>query len=663
MTRQPRRLARSVMERPQRPLGKGGILSAAIHQVFGYWHRWAVRRDNSHAQIARQIVEAGRALEDMDAASFDDHLRQLRACILTDASNPAAIVALFAAISEAAYRAIGQRPYETQLRGAIAIYHGEIAEMQTGEGKTLTAVLPAAAAALAGVPVHVLTVNDYLAARDAERMGPIFQMLGLSVGVVVQDTPLDQRGQVYGCDVVYCSNKEVAFDFMRDSIVIGDLHHPLLRHAERLRSPGWEGRALALRGLHYAIVDEADSVLLDEARTPLVISGAAQRNVAETKIFQEALHIANELAEGVHFQVQALSRQLEITALGETHIGELAKPLSHAWAGRRRRLELVRLALVAQHLFHRDAHYLVRDDKVIIIDENTGRPMPDRNWEQGLHQLIEIKEGVPLTKVWEPIARMTLQRFFRLYHHLGGMTGTAREVADEIWGTYNAAVRAIPTHRPSRLNRSGVTVLTTMAEKWHCVAERAECLRAQGRSVLIGTRTVCASEELSAVLEAAGLAHRVLNARQDQEEASIIAKAGQHCAITIATNMAGRGTDIMLDEAVRDAGGLHVIVTELHDSARLDRQLIGRAGRQGDPGSFEIIASLEDEILVRSFSGFVKWLAGRAVGERRTKVALALMRFLQWRTGRLHAGMRADLLRADEHEQNRLAFAGRGESG
>jgi preprotein translocase subunit SecA len=316
--------------------------------------------------------------------------------------------------------------------------------------------------------------------------------------------------------------------------------------------------------------------------------------------------------------------------------------------------------LVARHLFDRDAHYLVREGKVIIIDENTGRPMPDRNWEQGLHQLVEIKEGVDPTTAWEPVSRLTLQRFFRMYHHLGGMTGTAREVVGELWGTYDLMARPIRTNRPSQLENRGAVVVDTIAEKWQRVAAQAAAMQICGRPVLIGTRTVGASEELSKVLAEAGLVHRVLNARQDQQEAEIIADAGQPSIITIATNMAGRGTDISLGDTVRDAGGLHIIITELHESARLDRQLVGRAGRQGDPGSYEIVASLEDEVLIRNIPRIAARLGQMREGPRRTAWAIRAMRLIQWRMARLHARMRSDLLRADEYESTSLAFAGRG---
>lgn len=661
MMQRPRRVARTSIERSQKlPPRRGGFLSA-LFRLQGVVHRARQSGVESLRPLVQRIIDEGKRLAALDDCGFDAHIAEVRQHLLTRAEGEEeGLVSAFATAREATFRVLGKRHFDTQILGALAVYHGEIAEMQTGEGKTLTAILPAAAAALSGIPVHVLTVNDYLAARDGAELEPVYRKLGLSVGIVVQDTPRAERRRHYACDVVYCSNKEIAFDYMRDGLVGAATGHALLRHAARLRGHDQLDAQFNLRGLHFAIVDEADSVLLDDARTPLVISGEGRRNQQEEAVYRQALDLASSLTEGEDYTLKPAHRQLELTLAGEDRIAENARLLGPAWAGRRRQLNLVRSALLAQLLFHRDAHYLVRDDKVIIIDENTGRPMPDRNWEQGLHQLIEIKEGLPTSTTYEPVARMTLQRFFRMYHHLGGMTGTAREVAGELWSNYGLGIRRIPTHRPSRLVHDGTRVVGSITEKWACVAARAKSMKAEGRPVLIGTRTVGASEALSAVLTAEGLVHRVLNARQDAGEADIVATAGDMGAITIATNMAGRGTDIKLAPGVDAAGGLHIIVTELHESARLDRQLIGRSGRQGDPGSFEVIASLEDDLLVRQAPALSARLAHMAEGPRRTRLAIGLMRVMQWGAGRHHAAMRADLLRADERETTSLAFAGQG---
>jgi preprotein translocase subunit SecA len=659
MSSHPRRLARSQIERPQREPERGSALRRAAHALHGLVLRPMATRPDRFRRFVPAILAEGARLERMNDSAFAAHVLQFREHLVGHAAAPDALTSTFALVREAAGRALGMRHFESQILGGLAIYHGAIAEMRTGEGKTLTATLPAAAAALAGVPVHVLTVNDYLAERDAELMRPVYELLGLSVGCVVRQTPSEARRDEYAGDVVYCANKELVFDFMRDGLLLRDAGRPLQLHAQRLKGRRFVDESLMMRGLHFAIVDEADSVLLDEARTPLVISGSGRSNAQEETVLAQALDIARRLEEGADYTVDKLARRLELTRDGEWRILDLSEGLGSAWTGQMRRLELGRQALVALTLFDRDSHYLVRDDAVIIIDENTGRAMPDRSWEQGLHQLIELKEGVPLTHPNETLSRLSFQRFFRHYHHLGGMTGTAGEVAGELWSSYDLPVTRIPTHKPSRLENRGAQVLRTIDEKWSRVAERVSALNARGQPVLIGTHTVGASEALSEVLTRACLVHKVLNARQDRDEAEIVARAGEIGAITIATNMAGRGTDIKLGKDVEERGGLRVILTELHESGRLDRQLIGRAARQGDPGEFEIIVSLEDQILHNNAPRAARLLAAMPEGRRRTSLALALMRLQQWRAGRIFASRRAELLQSDEHEMDTLAFAGR----
>jgi preprotein translocase subunit SecA len=655
----PRRLALSAIERPERVPTRSGWLSDLAHAGHGVLVRAGGRRLQSLRRLVPGIIKESERLQALSEDAFDAHIADLRQRLLTQAGAPDALSLAFATVREAAGRTLGMRHFESQILGGLAIYHGAIAEMRTGEGKTLTATLPAAAAALAGVPVHVMTVNDYLAQRDAEEMAPVYRRLGQSVCCVVQDTPRELRRALYANDVVYCTNKEAVFDYMRDGLHLRVAAHPLQLHAQRLKGRQTVDEDLNMRGLHFGIVDEADSVMLDEARTPLVISGPGHANQQETQVYAEALTIGRQLVDGVDYTVQKLSRKLELTPAGEWHILELSEGLGPAWTGRMRRLELGRSSLVALHLFDRDAHYLVRDDKVVIIDENTGRPMPDRNWEQGLHQLIELKEAVTPTHAHETLSRLSFQRFFRLYHHLGGMTGTAREVTGELWSCYGLGVRPIPTHKPSRLKDMGAEVLDRVDAKWARVAERAAELHATGQPVLIGTRTVGASEALSEVMTRRGLEHQVLNARQDRDEAEIVSRAGERGALTIATNMAGRGTDIKLGPGVEELGGLHVIVTELHESGRLDRQLIGRSARQGDPGSFEVIAALDDLILTNNAPRLAALIGRFPQGKGRTRWALALMRLQQWRAGRFFAARRAELLKADQLEADAMSFAGR----
>jgi preprotein translocase subunit SecA len=540
-----------------------------------------------------------------------------------------------------------------QLIGGWAMLNGMLAEMETGEGKTLTATLAAATAALAGRAVHVITVNDYLAERDAQWMRPVYEALGITVGCVRQGMDPQARRAAYGCEVAYCCNKEIAFDYLRDRRVLGGRPRAIAMKMDALDGAGAAPRLL-LRGLQFAIVDEADSVLVDEARTPLILSAEA-RNSQEEELHAQALALARELGEGDYRLADA---GVEITARGLDRLDELGARLHGVWRGPRRREQLVRQALSALHAFQRDKHYLVRDDQVVIIDENTGRLMPDRSWEQGLHQLIEMKEGCKVTGRRETLARISYQRFFRRYLHLAGMTGTASEVAGELWTVYRLRVASIPTNKPVRRVRAGDEVYGRSARKWRAVTSAIEARRADGRPVLVGTRSVAASETLARALDVAGIPYRLLNARQDEDEAGIVAQAGQPGCVTVATNMAGRGTDIKLGPGVAERGGLHVIATELNDSGRIDRQLFGRCARQGDRGSCQAILAIEED-LVSTFLPSAAPLGG--LERLPLWLGRIVFRTAQWRAERAYSRARRDLLDLDDYLGDILAFSGRGE--
>jgi preprotein translocase subunit SecA len=437
-------------------------------------------------------------------------------------------------------------------------------------------------------------------------------------------------------------------------MVLGGKPRPIASRIEALAGEDPSQRLL-LRGLQFAIVDEADSVLVDEARTPLILSAQARQGQEEA-LHRDALTLARELAPE-DFRIG--EQGVDIADSGLARLETLSEPLSGVWRGPRRREQLVRQALTALHVFERDKHYLVREGKVVIIDENTGRLMPDRSWEQGLHQLVELKEGCEMTGRRDTLARISYQRFFRRYVHLAGMTGTAREVARELWAVYRLRVATIPTHKPGRRRRAADRVYGSSERKWRAVVGRVRELREAGRPVLIGTRSVKASERLAAHLDEAGLAYRLLNARQDRDEAEIIAGAGEAGCLTVATNMAGRGTDIKLGAGVAEAGGLHVIATELNDSARIDRQLFGRCARQGDPGSCEAILAL-DEDLVASFFPAAAAALGR-FGRIPRSIGRLAFGIAQWRAERAHSRARRDLLDMDDYLGDMLAFAGRGE--
>jgi preprotein translocase subunit SecA len=571
----------------------------------------------------------------------------------------------FALVREAAGRTLGQRHYDVQLIGGWILLQGQVAEMETGEGKTLTATLAAATAALAGIPVHIITVNDYLAARDAEWMGPIYSALGLRVGVIIHGMDPAARQAAYASDVTYCTNKEVVFDYLKDRLNLGRRQGRMQIALDRVAGEAGRGSRLLLRGLHYGIVDEADSVLVDEARTPLIISGESHSSsAAKRTVYETALSLGKRLEPNRDYRVELRDRAVRLTEAGQERLSDLAQELGGVWRGRRRREELVHQALTAVHLYECDKHYLVQDGKVQIIDEYTGRVMADRSWEHGLHQFIEVKEGCAATRQNVPLARISYQRFFRRYLRLGGMTGTAREVVGELASVYGLAVVRVPTNRPLARRQLETQVYLDAATKWDAILARITELHRAGRPVLVGTRSVATSEHLDHLLGLAELPHVVLNARQDKTEAEIVAQAGEPGQITVATNMAGRGTDIRLAAGVAEVGGLHVLATELHEAGRIDRQLFGRCGRQGDPGSYEAIVSLEDELLLvhghRPGRRLAACLA-RASRPAAWWIGGLLIRQAQRAAERAHSRARRQLLRFDEHMETALAFSGRGE--
>ncbi|MBA2777288.1 preprotein translocase subunit SecA [Billgrantia kenyensis] len=638
------KLPADVLARPERALLPPSSLERPWHWLRSRLHRpVALRRLGMRAQLPGIHRHAARlAALDADALRADGEA--LRHQLARRGITPSLARHAFALVREISRRELGMAHHDVQLLGGLAMLDGRIAEMHTGEGKTLTATLPAATAALAGIPVHVITVNDYLAARDAELMTPVYRAMGLSVAAVVHEMPPGERRAAYASDVVYCTNKELVFDYLRDTQQLGRNRHPLHAHAARLAGTLSDTRLL-LRGLHFAIVDEADSVMLDEARTPLILSGPSGSEAIDLALLDEALAMAGEFEEDRHFVRE--SGHIHLTERGRQRLTELA---SSGWAGRSRREWLIQQALLARHHFHRDRHYLVRDGKVQIIDEHTGRVMADRSWEKGLQQMIERLEGCEPSEPNVTLARLTYQRFFRRYHHLSGMTGTAREVRQELWQTYRLRVVAIPPHRPSRRQYWPTVAVGRAEEKWRWISKRVKDMSDQGRAVLVATVSLADSEALSRWLDEAGVVHAMLNARQDADEAATVALAGRAGAVTVATSMAGRGTDISLDEAVKSAGGLHVIVAGHHDASRVDRQIAGRCARQGDPGSVEFVVCDEDELL-DELDGW----------QRRLGPLASRLKLAQRKREARHARDRARLLAADWQEGEQLGFSGKAE--
>jgi preprotein translocase subunit SecA len=577
---------------PERADARDPLVVRAVEGLTGYLRTPRRARPSELAAWEAEVDEAGRGLDALHEAGFDALLAEHRVRLRRSGLAPPLLPLGFALVREAARRTLGTPHYGVQLFGGRVMALAGLAEMQTGEGKTLTATLPAALAALAQIPVHVITANDYLVERDAESMVPLYARLGIDVGIVVEAEPeRAARRAAYACDITYVTNKQVAFDYLRDSMTgRGDA-----RLADRLgleaTGPGGADGQPVLRGLCFAVVDEADSVLIDDARTPLILSRPGA--LADEQTVQQALSLAAELEADVDYGVDPQRGVVELTRVGRNRLESWGEALSGPLAGVRRREEWVSRALSAEHLFERDRHYLVRDEAIEIIDLPTGRRAPDRAFEGGIQALIECREGVPITAQRETLARISYQRFFSRYLRLAGMTGTAREVSRELWRVYGLPTVIVPTRLPSRREDLGRRVCESEAAHWSLVVERIEALHRAGRPVLVGTSTVATSEHLSELLTQSGLEHAMLSARQDQEEADVIARAGEAGRITVATRMAGRGTDIALGPGVEERGGLAVVSTELGEARRIDRQLFGRCGRQGSPGSYQQIVVAE----------------------------------------------------------------------
>ncbi|MGC8716426.1 MAG: preprotein translocase subunit SecA, partial [bacterium] len=485
------------------------------------------------------------------------------------------MVEAFAVVREVAKRKTNMRPFDVQLIGAIVLHEGKIAEMKTGEGKTLVATMPAYLNALTGRGVHIVTVNDYLAKRDRYWMGPIYESLGLKVGLLQHDSTTEERREAYNSDITYGTNTEFGFDYLRDNMALSM-------------------EEVVQREFNYAIVDEVDSILIDEARTPLIISGMADK---PTKLYYQFAQVARRLIKDTDYTVDEKLKNVVLTDVGARKVEKMLGIENIYGEGDIDYLSYLVAALKAKELFKKDVEYIVNDGEVIIVDEFTGRLMYGRRYSDGIHQAIEAKEGLKIKQEAQTLATITLQNYFRMYKKLAGMTGTAATEADEFLKIYGLEVVVIPTNKPMIRIDYPDAVYKTEKAKFNAIIQEIVSHYKIGRPVLVGTRSVERSEMLSSMLKHLGIPHQVLNAKYHEKEAQIIAHAGEKGMVTIATNMAGRGVDIVLGEGVVELGGLHIIGTERHESRRIDNQLRGRAGRQGDPGSSRFYVSLEDELM------------------------------------------------------------------
>lgn len=611
---------------------------------------------------AKKVLKLDKHFSQMTDSNLRKAGSELREIFRRHRDNHSDLERAFALVREVAARQIGERPFPVQIAGAFALDQGCIAEMATGEGKTLAATMPATVAGWRGRGCHIITVNDYLAERDAEWMGKIYRFCGLSVAHIEQAMSADDRRAAYYADITYCTNKEVSADFLRDRLALGrvrGLSSALLTKIAR------GGRSiidqLIQRGLNFAIIDEADSVLVDEAITPLIISGPAP-NQEQVEAFRQAADIVSNLRQDTDYRINSRYREVELTNEGKNRLAQRAETLGDIWQGERRREEIATKALVAKELYSLDKQYVIDDGKVVIVDDFTGRLMPDRSWRDGLHQAVEAKEKLEITPPKDTYARISFQRFFRMYRKLSGMTGTASEAAAEFWQIYHTPIVVIPTNRPCKRKNLPDIVLPTEATKWKRILLEIRRVHERSRPVLVGTRSVRASEYISQLLEGERLNHQVLNAVRHREEAQIIAGAGQAGKITVATNMAGRGTDIKLGRGVAESGGLHVIASERNESGRIDRQLFGRCGRQGDPGSTQAIVSLEDEFVSRYAKNIVTYLKKRHALNTdgiSSKATRAAFRLAQLRAEKLALRQRKSVMRTDHWLEEQLSFSGK----
>jgi preprotein translocase subunit SecA len=638
-------------------------LDGLAHRIVGMFKR--------RPGVLIRLLDDARLVDEMQS-KFDhcsdrilrERLAEYRSVVRRGARGSEEVVfPALAALREVAHRQLGMRPYVVQLAGSLALHRGYLAELVTGEGKTLAAGLTAVLEGWRARPCHIVTANDYLAQRDAGWIGPLYRFCGLTVGYVSGEFDQARRREAYSRDIAYTTSKELVADFLRDRLILGKFQDYTRREALAIFHSDIMKRApTVLRGLHTAIIDEADHILIDEAVTPVIISGRHE-NAVFKQACSDAAEIAGQMELNRDFTVDHGYRTIELSEAGEDRIAKIADRMPGLWKAHRRAAELITQALEARHLYENGKEYVVQDDKIIIVDEFTGRLMHQRTWREGLHQAVEVKEGLDQTDLTETSMRLSFQKFFRFFRRLSGMSGTAREAAPEFWAVYRLPFVSIPTNRPLCRTQLPAKIFASEKEKWQAVVTEVRTMHENGRPILVGVRTVRQSEHLSRLLGEQEIKHAVLNAVRHREEAQIIAGAGDEGQVTIATNMAGRGTDIVLGRGVAKKGGLHVLATEYHEAGRIDRQLYGRSGRQGDPGSSITFASLDDELLVRYVPRAVRIQLARVLSrdpEKGQAVCRSAFRGAQWwATGRA-SRQRKQILKVDTWLDESLSFSSGG---
>lgn len=600
------------------PVGSGRIQLPSRPRVTAGWivpgvAQWKINGWIKQLQAVNRLEPARR---EMTESQIKKEARSLQYRVRSGESPLDLLADAYSLVREAAHRSLNMRHYDVQILGGIAQAHGCIAEMQTGEGKTLTATLSLFAHSLIGKGAHLATVNDYLAERDAQWMDPLFRLLGTTVGIVLTPDQQDQRRKAYACDITYGTAKEFGFDFLRDRLLMraaGRLADGFLGTGSQQR---WSnsGDSPVQRGMHFVLVDEADSILIDEARTPLIIGslGDTTREII-IAMYRWTSENAKNFNVEEHYKVDPNTRRVELNAKGRQLVRALPRSEEMRLAPLIDLYDYTERAIRVARDYHIEQQYVIRDKEIVIVDEFTGRLAEGRKWRDGIHQAVEAKEGLEVSVPTGQAARITVQELFLRYQHLGGMTGTAATSAKELRRIYRTPVVQVPTNRPPQRLKLGDQVYGTMVEKFEAIVQNVKEAHDIGRPVLIGTRSIDKSNLLASMLRKQGYKVEILNANEIAREAEIVAQAGRPGQITVATNMAGRGTDIKLKEDVKALGGMFVVCTELHDAARIDRQLIGRCGRQGDPGTYRQYMSLDDDILKNAF-GLKKFERYRQIG-------------------------------------------------
>ena len=653
---------------PQAEEQPEGRLERIAHDCWGFVVRGTERlHQNRYARIVPLTEAAARGLGGLNEDALATYRHDLGVALRRSAAvigrfRDGLVGEVFALVCKAAKQSLDLSPTDDQLMGGAAVLAGNVVEMEAGEGKTLTATLAACVAALTGMPTHVVCANDDLARRDGERMAPLYQALGLSVGIIGPGDDNAARRQAYRCSVTYGTSAEFVFDHLRDRMVLGAKSGDIHLKLDRLYGEAGRTGKLLMRGLGFAVIDDADTVLLDQACAPQSISGTGDSG-NEEQIAHRAFAVADALEADTHFQVFKDNTRIEITDHGKAQIQNLIDQDDALRTGPAIRVDTVREALMARHLFFRDEHYILRDGRILILDEQTGRPAANRQWMGGLQQLIEVKEGCEPSDRRVILARMSYQRYFQRYMRFGGLSDTAREAAAELWTTYRLLVVAIPAGRDKHRLRYANQVFATASERLQAIMERAVEIAVQGRPVFIAAPTVEAANAITECLTKQGVTHNDLAAAQPDEVAGIFADAGQPGVITVSANMAGVGVGIVPAPDSARRGGLHVIIAEPHDSRRADRWLAQRCGRGGAAGSHELFLSLEDPMVTET-GGFAvdlaSWLFPFAPDVGRW-VALYAVRGAQRKIERKHARMRWDLLMYDRETSKLLAFSGRNE--